>query len=117
MVVQAEAQAEVQVEPQEVQLGRHVQGLEVQAEELQEHPHQVHHHHHPGKVQGQGVRYACRDHRLKGNYRSSDLGRVEKRVLIPDHITRYDGLLGFRVIEDPCLVIRWVANKGSLSGV
>jgi len=23
-------------------------------------------------------RYTCRDHRLKGNYRSSNLGRVEK---------------------------------------
>jgi hypothetical protein len=47
----------VQVEPQaqDVQLGRLVQGLEVQAEELQERPHQVHHHHHPGKAQGQGV--------------------------------------------------------------
>jgi hypothetical protein len=49
-VVQAEAQA------QEAQLGQLVQGLEVQAEELQEHPHQVHHHHHPGKAQGQVVR-------------------------------------------------------------
>jgi len=61
--------------------------------------------------------YACRDHRLKANYRSSDLGRVEKRVLIPDHITRYDGLFGFRIIEDPCLVILWIADEGALSGV
>jgi hypothetical protein len=62
-------------------------------------------------------RYACRDHRLKGNYRSSNLRRVEKGVLIPDHITRYDSLFGFRIVENPCLVILWVANKGTLSGV
>ena len=51
-------QEEVQEEdqPQEVQLGQWVQGLEVQAEELQECPHQVHyHHHHPGKAQGRVV--------------------------------------------------------------
>jgi hypothetical protein len=58
-----------------------------------------------------------RDHRLEGNCRSSNLGRVEKQVLIPDHITRYDCLLGFRVIENPCLVILWVANEGALSSV
>jgi hypothetical protein len=49
----------VEVEPQvqEVQLGQQVQGLVLQAEELQERPHQVHHHH-LGKAQGQGN--ACR---------------------------------------------------------
>jgi hypothetical protein len=32
-----------------------------------------------------------------------------KGVLIPDHITGYDGVW---VIEDPCLVI-WIANKSA----
>ena len=47
---------EVQVKPQaqEVLPSRQVQGLVVHAEEPQEHPQEVHHHH-PGKAQGLGV--------------------------------------------------------------
>jgi hypothetical protein len=53
--VEAEAQAKPQV--QGVLPSRQVQGLVVvHAEELQEHPQEVHHHHHhPGKAQGLGV--------------------------------------------------------------